>query len=334
MSEKGVLAGLADSAFLAGLGRRDKSPWRILAAVFGGVIVGLVAALACVILAWIVYIVVAGQWREGVAGLGRAAVALKGADGKDLRSAILLMVTAVATNGPFVLAFVALAAILTGHRLRDFVTAAPAFRWRLLLAGLLLSVVVVAPVMVADHLFSKPAAPMPLLVVSQAASGRAIYVAAAVVLLIAAAGAEELLLRGWLLRQVAAFSRSPIVLIGFTAVVFSCLHFDFAIDAFVTRALMGAGFAYMTLRLGGIEFSTGAHAANNILIVLFIEPLTLKTAAAAGDLSLASVLEDVALVVGYIVITEAMARLTPLRRWAGVKAGEVTAPPSAAAPRR
>ena len=34
---------------------------------------------------------------------------------------------------------------------------------------------------------------------------------------------------------------------------------------------MGAGFAYMTLRLGGIEFSTGVHAANNLLIVLFIQ---------------------------------------------------------------
>ena len=31
----------------------------------------------------------------------------------------------------------------------------------------------------------------------------------------------------------------------------------------------------MALRLGGIEFSTGAHAANNLLIVLFIEPLSL-----------------------------------------------------------
>ena len=114
------------------------------------------------------------------------------------------------------------------------------------------------------------------------------------------------------------------MLIAATALVFSALHGEFSLDAFVTRALMGAGFAYMTLRLGGIEFSTGAHAANNILIVLFIEPLTLKTAAAAADMSMASLLEDVALVIGYIVITEAVVRIEPLRRWAGVRASELS----------
>ncbi len=69
---------------------------------------------------------------------------------------------------------------------------------------------------------------------------------------------------------------------------------------------MGAGFAYMTLRLGGIEFSTGVHATNNILIVLFIEPLTLKTAAAPTDLTTGRIIEDICLIAGYILITEAV----------------------------
>jgi hypothetical protein len=89
---------------------------------------------------------------------------------------------------------------------------------------------------------------------------------------------------------------------------------------------MGAGFAYMTLRLGGIEFSTGVHAANNILIVLFIEPLTLQNAGASSDLSLGALLEDVALIAGYIVITEAVVRVAPMRRWAGVRLEELARP--------
>src|SRR5271165_1086459 len=119
-----------------------------------------------------------------------------------------------------------------------------------------------------------------------------------------------------MLRQTGAFARRPVMLIAVTSLTFSALHFDFNPGAFLTRALMGAGFAYMTLRLGGVEFSTGAHAANNILIVLFAEPLTLKTLAEPSKLTLGSFAEDAALIVGYIVITEAVARLAPLRRWA------------------
>ncbi len=344
MSEQGVVAGLRNSAFLAGLGARDKSPWRIALTVAGGLIAGAIAALAGFILAWTVYMMLTGYWREGLAGLGHVAVALKAADGKDLKSALLVMVTAVATNGPFALAFVAFAAILAGHRFRTYVSRAPAVRWRLLVAGLVLSVIVVAPVMAADRLFSRQVTVTPFLAVSQGLPGRAAYVLAAIALLIPAAAAEEIIFRGWLLRQLAAFSRNPFVLIVTSGLLFSVVHLlpdhstflSFLSDlarnivanpgALLDRTLMGGGFAYMTLRLGGIEFSTGAHAANNILIVLFIEPLTLKTVASAGDLSMASLLEDVALVVGYIVITEAVVRIALLRRWAGVQAGEISGP--------
>ncbi|HEY5105875.1 MAG TPA: type II CAAX endopeptidase family protein [Caulobacteraceae bacterium] len=349
MSERGVVAGLADSAFLAGLGARDKSPWRIALTLVGGLVVGAIAALAGFILAWTIYMVLTGYWREGLAGLQHVAVALKAADGKDLKSALLVMVTAVTTNGPFALAFVGLASILAGHRFWDYVSAAPAVRWRLLLAGLVLSVIVVAPVMAVDRLFSPQAITAPFLAVSPKAAGRAIYILAAIALLIPAAAAEEIIFRGWLLRQLAAFSRSPAILIVTTGVLFSVVHLlpehatfsSFLSDlarnivanpgALLDRTLMGGGFAYMTLRLGGIEFSTGAHAANNILIVLFIEPLTLKTVASAGDLSMASLLEDVALVLGYILITEAVARIAPLRRWTGVQAAEISSPTLGAA---
>jgi hypothetical protein len=113
--------------------------------------------------------------------------------------------------------------------------------------------------------------------------------------------------------------------------VFSAAHLDFGADGFLTRLLMGAGFAYMTLRLGGIEFSTAAHAANNILIVLFVQPLTLQSPAAASGLSMGSLLEDVAMAAGYIAITEAVVRLGPLRRWAGVKLKDISPPAANAA---
>ena len=101
--------------------------------------------------------------------------------------------------------------------------------------------------------------------------------------------------------------------------------------AFLTRALMGAGFAYMTLRLGGVEFSTGAHAVNNMMIVLFVQPLAVG-AVGGGDMSALSLAEDAALVGGYVLITELVARLPILRRLAGVAVGEVSGPAALAAP--
>jgi membrane protease YdiL (CAAX protease family) len=165
---------------------------------------------------------------------------------------------------------------------------------------------------------------MPILDISAGVGGRLVYGLTAL-LLIPSAAAEELMFRGWLMRQVAAFTRNPALLILITAIAFSAAHFDFAPDAFLTRLLMGCGFAYMTLRLGGIELATGAHAANNILYILFIEPLAPATAATQASGGGGGVLfGDLALVVGYVAIAEVVARVEHVRRWAGVEAGEIT----------
>jgi len=157
-------------------------------------------------------------------------------------------------------------------------------------------------------------------------AGRAVYVFAAV-LLIPSAAAEELMFRGWLMRQIAAFTRRPGILIFATAIAFSAAHFDFSADGFLTHALMGAGFAYMTLRLGGIELSTGAHAANNILFILFVQPFSIQ--GATSDAASGVWFGDLWLLAGYIGVTEAIVRIEALRRWAGVQGAEI-APPLAA----
>jgi membrane protease YdiL (CAAX protease family) len=91
-----------------------------------------------------------------------------------------------------------------------------------------------------------------------------------------AAAAEEVVFRGWLLKQMGAFTRNPALLIAINGLLFSAIHFDPNLDAFLVRLAMGVGLAWMTLRLGGIEFAIGAHAANNIVILLFIQPMSLK----------------------------------------------------------
>ncbi|HXU99118.1 MAG TPA: type II CAAX endopeptidase family protein [Caulobacteraceae bacterium] len=331
MGGPGGWRGLARSAFLADITLRDRDPARIAATVIGGICVGLVAGVACWILVLVPYTFLAGLGREGLLGLGKVAVKFQDPDAHDLGITVLRLVASTATDGVFPLAFVALAAIITNRPFQHYVTVALRVRWRLVVIGLALTAAAMTPLVLADRMASPGAGPPPLLDITADWGGRAIYLLSAL-LLVPAAAAEELMFRGWLLRQLAAFTRNPAILIVVTALAFAAAHFDFSPDAFLTRSLMGAGFAYMTLRLGGIELSTGAHAANNILIVLFIEPLSTAAPSASSAVSPGVGFEDMILIAGYVLITEAVVRFAPLRDWAGVKLGEIAPPLSLGRP--
>jgi membrane protease YdiL (CAAX protease family) len=205
----------------------------------------------------------------------------------------------------------------------SYLTTAPKFRWRLTLLAIGLSFLVIGPVVALGQLTDPHAPAPPLLSLATTLGSRTLYGIACVLLLIPAAAAEELVFRGWLLRQTAALSKNPIFLMAVNGVVFSAVHGEFAPDPFLTRALMGAGFVYMTLRLKGVEFSIGAHAANNILIVLFIQPLSLKPTTSSG-LTGASLFQDLFLFFSYVAMAELTARWAPLRRWSGADLGDNT----------
>ncbi|MGH7023200.1 MAG: lysostaphin resistance A-like protein [Caulobacteraceae bacterium] len=316
-----VWRGLGWSAFLADITPRDRDPARIAATIVAGACVGLVASVACWILVLAPYTFMIGLGREGLQGLGKVALMFEDSRVHDLGITLLRLVESTATDGVFPLAFVSLAAIMTGRPFQHYVTAAARVRWRLLLLGLALSAVAMAPLVLAGRL--TVAHPAPIVGIAPTLAGRAVYVVAAA-LLIPSAAAEELMFRGWLMRQLAAFTRRPGVLIFATAIAFSAAHSDFTPDAFLTHALMGAGFAYMTLRLGGLELSTGAHAANNILFVLFVEPFSIQ--GPVPDAAAGLWFGDLGLVAGYIAVTEAIVRVEPLRLWAGVKGSEVAPP--------
>jgi membrane protease YdiL (CAAX protease family) len=310
-------APLSSSAFIAGLNAREKTLWRVLVTLLTGLVGGFIIGL----LAGLVVLIVAGATTGAFSGDARQiaahVAALIGTNGGSLASALILMLLALATNGPWAATFVVVAALIAGRRPLSYLTAAPRFRWTMLLAGLCLSALLVGPVVAIAQLTDPHATPPPLLSLAKDLPSRVGYVALSVLLLIPAAGAEEVVFRGWLLRQSAALTRNPFYLMALNGILFAAAHGEFAPDPFLTRALMGAGFVYMTLRLGGVEFSTGAHAANNILIVLFIQPLSLKTTPSSG-LTFDSLLHDAFLFVSYILITEITVRWTPLRRWTGM----------------
>ncbi len=323
MSAPGVAGGLTRSAFLADIDARDRAPLPILGTLAVGFPVGLIGAGAAMTLAVCLYLLGSGRASEGLGGFSELLIDLRDTPSPSLAETCLQLLITASSNAAFFLVFVAVAAAFAGRTLYSYITVARAWRWRLLLVGLILGFAVIGSIALVDRLVSADADPIPLLGIAHGWGGRLTYLLAAL-LLVPAAAAEELAFRGWLLRQISAFTRRPILLVSLCGLLFAAAHFDFSPDGFLARTLMGASFAYMTLRLGGIEFATAVHAANNILIVLFVQPMTLQTLAPSSGLTFASLSEDVALVAGYVLITEAVARTPILRGWAGVRPAEIS----------
>ncbi|HEY2051976.1 MAG TPA: CPBP family intramembrane glutamic endopeptidase [Caulobacteraceae bacterium] len=322
MNTPGLWAGLGESIFLANIGERERSPTRLVGVLIGGLAVGIVAATCITCLTMIPLTLALGHGSEGIAGLGAAASALADPNRNDLTIQIGRLVVTTFVDDGLLLVFAAFAAAAMHRQLRIYATAAPRIRWRLVLVGLALATLALTPLVTAQRVLDG-APPLPILSVAPDLGGRVLYVAAAL-LLIPAAAVEELVFRGWLLRQIAAFNQRPLILIGLSAIIFAAAHFDFSPDAFLTRALMGAGLAYMTLRLGGIEFAVGAHAANNLLIVLFLQPLSVQSQ--SEPVSMFELITDAALLGGYFIATEAVVRWPWLRRLGDVRPAEISPP--------
>jgi uncharacterized protein len=310
-----VGASLSESAFIADLTPREKSSWRWLATIAAGVVSGIVIGLAVGAVALLLVGIIVGLFSGGLGGIQQQINAAISANGASLTGAVVLLVLATFTNCPMAATFVWIGSLISGRKITRYITLAPSYRWRLTLLGIALSCLVIGPVVAVGQLTDPHAQPAPILSLAKTLPEQVIY-ALATLLLIPAAAAEEVVFRGWLLRQSAALSKNPVFLMALNGILFSAVHGEFAPDPFLTRALMGAGFVYMTLRLKGVEFSIGAHAANNMLIVLFIQPLTLTPTPSTG-ISGASMFQDIFLFVSYVLMAELVARWAPLRRWSG-----------------
>jgi len=173
------------------------------------------------------------------------------------------------------LAFLAVAARVEARPIRSFLTVAQAFRWRQIGLGLIIFLPIVGlAIGLTDVLDPHPPTP-PLLMPGAPTSARLIYCAAAVVFLYIAALSEEMLFRGWALQRTGVFTKNIPIVLGVNGILFSLAHFDPDLGAFVIRAVMGAGWAWIVLRLAGVELAAGAHLANNLAICLFNRPVVL-----------------------------------------------------------
>lgn len=159
-----------------------------------------------------------------------------------------------------------------------FVSPARPFTFKLLAAGLVVFGLLSAAGLGLDALRGARLAP-PILDLHEPAADRILYALVSAPLILLAAAAEELAFRGALLQVSSAFVRTRIGLCVVNGLVFAALHLQSNPIVFLDLAVTGGVFAYSVLELGGVEFSLGAHFANNMLLLMLQEPLS----AAAGS---------------------------------------------------
>jgi membrane protease YdiL (CAAX protease family) len=306
-----VLAELRRSPFLDDLTPADRRVVPLLLTLPIGVIAALLAALICGLAVFVAFAITGG----GVASVERLMEMIGRGETPTGLTQIAFVISLLAiVNSGMALAFVGVAALLHRRRLTSYFTAAPRFRWRLLLLGLGLFVLTIGPLLLASAALDPKAPGAPILAISPDLGGRLVYAAMVVSLFLIAAAAEELVFRGWLVKIVGAWLPDPRAVLVISGLLFSAIHFDPNLDAFLVRLAMGVGLAWMTLRLGGIEFAIGAHAANNIVILLFIQPMSLKPEP-AHDFPPETLVIAPLMLAGYVALAEIAARWAPLRRW-------------------
>ena len=298
----------AAAAFLSGEVSRAGRWRRLLLTLVLGLLAGVTAAMlslfAVLLLAGLVFSATSHV------GLGDATGVLldSGRAGRNLFSYTFELAVAGVSSYAAAAAFMAVAARLEHRRIRSFLTVAPAFRWRQVGLGLVIFLPVISLAIWIASLTGTTPVP-PLFAPGEPFVARLAYVAAAVFFLYLAALSEEMLFRGWALQQTGVFTRRLWIILLVNGVLFSLAHFDPDPAAFLSRAIMGMGWTWIVLRLGGVELTTGAHLANNLAICLFVKPILFITPK-REPFDVASVALEAATVVLLVLAVEGV-----LRRW-------------------
>ncbi|MDQ0464784.1 membrane protease YdiL (CAAX protease family) [Caulobacter ginsengisoli] len=314
-------------AFLAVLGPRDRMLWRVAIAPVVFAVTALVAGVGSA---------QAGAWLATQLGgqavrLGLAGDMMKSSElpysrcfvDSSLACGGLGLMQFALTTAAMTLALLLTLRLTMGRPMLTWITGAGRIRWRLFLAGLAVAGLVLGLFdVLAAMLPGSRNLPSPLLR-PEALLLKLIYLLICLTLLPVAALFEELLCRGWLLQQTAAFTRSLPAILLVNAVIFSALHLDGDMGHNVGRAVSGIVWSYAALRLGGLEFAVGAHAANNILLSLFFSTFQ------EGDAPHSTALEaglDVAASLTLLAAVEVLARWRRLAAWAGLTPSATAAP--------
>ena len=142
---------------------------------------------------------------------------------------------------------------------------------------------------------------------------RVVYFLVMLAILPLAAASEEVFCRGWLMQTTAAFTPNLLAILVFNSILVSLMHVDNDLGRTLARVVFGVVLSYGALRLGGLEFGIGVHAANNLVILLLAG--TLPQTAQIAPSTTGSVMANLALSAVALGLVELTVRWRPLRRW-------------------
>ncbi|MCA6391823.1 MAG: CPBP family intramembrane metalloprotease [Cytophagales bacterium] len=83
---------------------------------------------------------------------------------------------------------------------------------------------------------------------------------------------EELVVRGYLLQGMHLLIKKVVTLVILNSLVFGVLHFGYGIESFLSSWVFGVAFAVIVMLQNRIEFVSGAHNANNLILsIIFLD---------------------------------------------------------------
>jgi membrane protease YdiL (CAAX protease family) len=309
-------------AFLRAVRPREHDWWRPIATaglVFGaGMVMATIGYLiAGLINLYFIHALMLHQWPQWPANLFENAKLSQVACDACLMGGVTQSVIVGSVSGGLLVAVLTCASLINHRAAHTWVTTAHQFRWRLFFAGLgMFSLLLFVTTAIPEALQGWPDRPL-FLKAGEPIPIQLVYLLVTLIALPIAAAFEEVLCRGWLLQTTAAFTRNLPIILMFNSLIFSALHVDNDVGRNFSRAILGVALSYGALRLGGLEFGIGVHAANNLVILLLAQ--TLPQAESLAPSTVLGAAENIAVSAGAIVLIEVAARWEPLRRWAGVK---------------
>lgn len=85
---------------------------------------------------------------------------------------------------------------------------------------------------------------------------------------------EELVLRGYLLQGMHLLIKKVVTIVILNSLIFGLLHFGYGIESFLSSCAFGVAFAIIVILQNRIEFVSGAHNANNLILSLIFLDLS------------------------------------------------------------
>ena len=321
MAGSSVWDSLSHPAFPAELDERDRHVGWAALTVVAGTAAGIVGAIIVAILVLAIFfglMAAGGVLTEAQAVLRRLGeMTTRAETPTNLRDTATALVLLASVNTPAFILPVLAAALIGRRRFLAYLNRFSRFRWSLLAWGMGLMSVSLLPLFVIGEIIEPTSTGVPIMLQTHDLAGRLLFLLVAVGCLLPAAAAEEVLFRGWLLRQSMAFLRNPWAAMAVNGVLFAAMHMNPNLDDSFQLAMMGVAFCYMALRFGGIEFAIGAHAINNILIVLFFQALPLA-GAERHPFSITVFLSAFLVPAACLATTELVLRWQPLRNLVSV----------------